>query len=60
MHKVVKVIGTEKRREFVITYVILDDGSEASGVGKLGVGDKVEGPWWDEALQKARIKKYLL
>jgi hypothetical protein len=39
--KVIEVIGVDKKDNYIRTYVLLSDGTEAQGYGKFSVGDEV-------------------
>jgi len=56
MHRIVRILGTERRGDHTITFAILDDGTEASGVGDFEVGQAVM-HWYDEQYNKIKMKR---
>lgn len=56
MYNVIEILGKEKRGDLWLVYVLLNDGTEASGFG-LEVGDSVS-VWFDDRINKTRAKKH--
>lgn len=60
MRKIIKVrVQKMKSRagsEYTLSTVVLDDGSEATGVGEFKVGEEVRS-WFDEKYNRIKIAK---
>ena len=49
-------LKSTKGKDYVLTTLLLDDGTEVDTVEDIGVGDKVHA-WFDEEWQKIKVVK---